>query len=115
MPFLTTPQEEWRAGSAVERFSSGTGRYVHHVCKGAACSTLVVRLKPLREVQHRHHSAAHQPNCGALHSRRGALAQRAKRTRVFAAGPRGWEGEPKATRTYAPGGFGADKTRTARA
>ena len=42
LPWRHRPQEEWRTGSAVQRFSSGTGWYVSNVGEGATCSTLVV-------------------------------------------------------------------------
>lgn len=58
--FLVSPLMEWLAGFAMKRFNSGTGRHFSQVGKGGTCSTPVVRSRAVREVQHRHHSAAQQ-------------------------------------------------------
>ena len=113
VPFSAIREEEWRAGYAVSRSSSGTGRYAFHVGKDATCFTLFVWSRPSREARHRHHSAAQQPTAEPSTQDGTHWSRRSKRIRVSATGPGGWEGEPWATRTCAAEGFGTDGIRAA--
>ena len=75
------------------------------------CSTLVAWLRPSREAQHRHQSAAQQFTAEAGIQDGTHWRQQSKRTRVFAI--RRAEGGPQAIRTYAAESFGMDGTRKA--